>query len=407
MRKAHIATLTASSLVALAGTTFAQPIIDGNITVGEYGSPIWVNDSNPTSKGDNLDATNGGADGSEIDAIYAVIAPDFFGDDVLYVGFTGNLSSYDTPWDKLEIFFDTDPGVGQNQLAGDNPDVDFNGLNRMGDDLETPEIEGLIFDADFTANAWMGVTNGNYDSIGDSAELYYNFANLDTQVGSYLGTNNTGEPDGFINGDNIIGAAGMVLNSNTGGVTETTATGGASVTTGIEICIPLAAIGNPTDDILIAAFINDEFHDFVSSQIIGGHPLGATPLGEVRELNLQCVTGMQYATVPNGNPRTPGFILDPSPLQGGGVATLTATGANPGDQVFFVYSLVGFGSTFVPQLNVTLDLANPQLAGSGTANAQGVATYSSPLPPAATGLTVYLQAAKSGATTNAINCTVL
>lgn len=407
MRKAHFASLTAAGLLAMSGASFGQVTVDGSITVAEYGSPIWVNDTNPTSKGDNLDATAGGADGSEIDAIYAIVEPDFFGDPILYLGFAGNISSYDSPWDKLEIFFDTNPGVGQNQLSGENPDVDFNGLNRMGDDLNTPEIEGLIFDADFTANAWLGVTNGNYDSLDDRAELYYNFANLDTQVGAYLGSNTTGEPDGFIFGDNIIGAAGMVDNSNTGGVTDTTASGGASVTTGIEICIPLASIGDPTDDILICAFINDEFHDFVSSQISGGHPLGPVSLGEVRELNLQCVTGMQYATVANGTPRTPGFILDPSVLQSGSVATLSATGANPGDQVYFVYSLVGFGSTFVPQLNVTLDLSNPRLAGQGTANAQGVATYSSPLPPSTSGLTVYLQAAKSGAKTNAIACRVL
>ncbi|MFG0330765.1 MAG: hypothetical protein ACF8PN_12820 [Phycisphaerales bacterium] len=405
MRTSRLA-ITALAGFGLSAAAWAQSTpVDGSITPGEYGPALWLNEDNPTGFGDNNDPSNGGANGSEMDGVYAFIGTDFFGDPVLFIGVTGNL---ETNFNKIEIFLDTIPGVGQNQLRGDNPDVDFNGLNRMGDDLDTPEVEGLRFDHEFTANMWIGITTGNYDPDLDVAENYYNFADLDLQFGAYLGTNLTGDPDGLIVGDNPVAARGMILNSNIDGVTDTTAGAGLAgpVDTGIEFSIPLDSIGNPDDDILMTVFINGQGHDFVSSQMSGGHPYGAENFGEPRTLDLQCVAGDQFVTVENQIPRQQEFVLQVSPLVAGGRATLQAESATPGETVYFAYSLRGFGSTPVPQLGVVLDLDNPQLAGTARANANGNANFSSNIPPQASGRTVYLQAAEQGRVTNAVACPI-
>jgi subtilisin family serine protease len=68
--------------------------------------------------------------------------------------------------------------------------------------------------------------------------------------------------------------------------------------------------------------------------------------------------------------------------------------ATPGATVVFVYSLQGAGSTYVPQLDVTLDLAQPQQAGVRTADQDGYALLRKRLPSNGQGLRVFMQAAE-------------
>lgn len=86
--------------------------------------------------------------------------------------------------------------------------------------------------------------------------------------------------------------------------------------------------------------------------------------------------------------------LTVDPLFAGQNATLSVTSATPGEMVYFVYSLQGEGSTYVPALDVTLDLRAPQLAGSDMADANGEASITKSVPPAARGRLVWLQAAE-------------
>lgn len=75
---------------------------------------------------------------------------------------------------------------------------------------------------------------------------------------------------------------------------------------------------------------------------------------------------------------------------------------------WLAYSLAGLGSTFIPQLGVTLDLANPkQLATPQQTDGFGYAKWEMPLPPAAQGLTVWFQAVQAGQATNLIRTTIL
>jgi MYXO-CTERM domain-containing protein len=125
------------------------------------------------------------------------------------------------------------------------------------------------------------------------------------------------------NFDNTIGLLAAIDNSNTAGVLGSAGPDFSidqgspaeddpeNVVTGVELAIPLAAIGNPTGDVKITAFINGSSHDFLSNQFAGdglddgpgdpdglpaGNPgtvvFGAAPLATLADF-----TGDQFITV--------------------------------------------------------------------------------------------------------------
>ncbi len=88
---------------------------------------------------------------------------------------------------------------------------------------------------------------------------------------------------------------------------------------------------------------------------------------------------------------------DPSPGIAGQNNTLTAGGASPGSSVWFVY---GFqqGSTNVPTCSgETVGISNPNIIGASTADSQGIASITTFVPGAASGLTVHIQAVELSA----------
>ena len=89
-------------------------------------------------------------------------------------------------------------------------------------------------------------------------------------------------------------------------------------------------------------------------------------------------------------------------LVGGADAIFSISNATPNRNQYIVYSLRGLGSTFVPQLNVTLDLAQPQLLTSGRADANGMFQTSVHVPQAASGRTVWFQGAEANRTTSTV-----
>ncbi|MDW8290218.1 MAG: dockerin type I domain-containing protein [Armatimonadota bacterium] len=266
------------SVLLCSTNTFAQPVIDGSW------DPVYqvlaVQDTQ-TGFGDSNLGLVDYANGSELDVAYGVIK-----DGVLYLLLAGNLESN---FNKLEIFFDTRPG-GQNRLRGDNPDVDFGGLNRMGDDGSG---NGLTFDPDFAADFWIGVTGG-----GAPYRLYANYAELGNPgVGLYLGNTGAVSDGVLVDGNNPFGIRVTINNSNVAGVTGGTGLGnGAGVLTGVELAIPLSAIGNPSGPFKVCVFINGLFHDFLSNQVLAGIGGGGN-LGEPRQVNFGSIPGNQYFVV--------------------------------------------------------------------------------------------------------------
>lgn len=265
--------------LAVAGAAQAQIVMDGSADAA-YGKPVAIQNTQ-TQFGDAIQGTVDYAQGSEIDALYAKVQ-----DGILYMVVAGNLESN---FNKLEIFIDGVAG-GQNRLRGNNPDVDFNGINRMGDDGTG---NGLTFDAAFAPDLWVSLTCG-----GAPFAVYMNQAQLLTKgagTGGYLGTGGAGAAGAVI----FKNGFGFGLNnSNIAGVPGGTDIGsGAGVSTGVEVRIPLTAIpGYTSGDLKVMAFINGGGHDYSSNQYIPG--LGGGPnLAEPRLINLANIPGDQFAVI--------------------------------------------------------------------------------------------------------------
>lgn len=264
MRKLPLPAILSLGLAAAAS---AQITTDGQLDAA-YGPQLAVQ-FNPTGYGDNTNADPLAANGSELDVAHAVIR-----DGKLHILLTGNL---ETNFNKLNIFIDSRP-AGQNTLANDNPDVDFNGLNNLA---------GLKFDTGFEADFFFAISGG-----GDPIEFFANYAELGNPgVGTYLGgtgSPNTGFPVTLANGVQV-----GIDNSNIGGVTDVTGQG-FGVTTGIEFSIPLTLIGNPTAPVKVCAFISNPGRTDVSNQVLGGLETGTANLGAPSAVDFSSLPGNQY-----------------------------------------------------------------------------------------------------------------
>jgi hypothetical protein len=264
-------------------------IVDG-VAESAFGCPIAVQIQGTgfgNSIGTNL-MSNGG--GSELDAAYGIIK-----DGVLFVVLAGNLENNNN---RLDIFFSTG-APGQNTLTNINPSVNSNtntawdtnnGLNAMGFTTNGAGARGLTFDPGFNANYIISVNGGGspYKLFANYAQLWpggTNSSGLATN-GYFLGstgtTNGTLAPG--VNGLNPFGIQATINDSNTNGVDGSScitnlagalqSVAAATVRSGIELAIPLGALGSPTGPIAICAFVNNQGHNFMSNQILG--PIGAT-----------------------------------------------------------------------------------------------------------------------------------
>jgi len=315
---------------------------EGNNAVG---LEIAVNNANTVGVEATCPPINGDPDrsaGSELDNLFAYIDGT-----TLHVFIGGNLQN---SYNKLDLFFDVASG-GQNTLRGDNVDIDYNGLNNMA---------GLTFDTDFSADYWIGITNGN-----DPVEMYSNAAVLRTDgprtdlnfsrldYGAYEGglksSNNPITYDGP-NADNQNGFRGNIYtnfaprtvgdsllidpltpvgvpnlvklsinNSNQGGVTGSDAqpTLSGAVRTGFELQLDLNELGwDGTSDIKIAGFINNPEHAYLSNQVIGSLPPGTSNLEGPAGVNFANIAGEQFINLTscaadfNGDGFVDGFDYD-------------------------------------------------------------------------------------------------
>lgn len=105
-----------------------------------------------------------------------------------------------------------------------------------------------------------------------------------------------------------------------------------------------------------------------------------------------------------GGPIT--LTVNPMPLRGLGNVTFNITNARPNTQVAVYYSIRGLGSTFVPELNVTLGILNPVRAGAiKTSDGGGAASWVNlPVPRVNRRIFVWFQGAEhSGRTTPIID----
>jgi len=101
------------------------------------------------------------------------------------------------------------------------------------------------------------------------------------------------------------------------------------------------------------------------------------------------------------------LVLDaPLALPRGTQQTFTTRSAKPGATVYVVYSTRGLGSTYIPALDATLNLAQPTLAGSSIADAAGTATLTKLIPNNAPPVSIWLQSIETRNTSNVIQATI-
>ncbi len=365
----HLASALSVTLVA-AGAASAQIVVDGTAEA-LYGPALSIQNTN-TQFGNSTDPDpRFSAGGSELDQVFGRVENGF-----LFLMFAGNLESN---FNKLEIFIDSQAGVGQNTLVGANlpTAVDAFCCGGFGTaDGALQRMGGLTFDTGFGADYYLTVSNGTENNVGGPlvaasgwiasahfAELNNGSAGANIRVGGVLdpfgdalaadGVTSQGLPLGTVidqnnnapgaiplhaffepfdpildpnndnnnrDMDNTIGLLMGVNQSNVAGVSgagpfETPTAGDPqNVLTGYEFAIPLAAIGNPTGDIKVSAFINGTGHDFASNQFAGDGILmtnrGSDGLGnfvppdvnnDIFTVNMANIAGNQFVTITQGS----------------------------------------------------------------------------------------------------------
>lgn len=103
----------------------------------------------------------------------------------------------------------------------------------------------------------------------------------------------------------------------------------------------------------------------------------------------------------------PDFPLLVGPLYAQSNGRFTVSEATPRTKTYLAYSTAGTGSTYVSQLNVTLNLAAPALAGSPKkTDASGAAEWVLPIPARSRGVDVWFQAAQPGLVSNVVATTI-
>lgn len=288
MKRATPTLLAAVATLALGGHAAAAVTLDGSIAGDGYGSAVAVQ-SVQTGFGDNQ---------SELNAAYARVDAG-----VLYLTLTGQVENN---FNKLNIFFDTVAG-GQNQL---NADANNGGTNPENDNWANKH-NGMSFDAGFEADYLILIRNGNFG--GDRFDI--DLATVGGGLGAFetagdvFGGTQTGS------NANALPGAGIGVaydNSNAAGIGGTTGaaadqTAALAVQTGIELAIPLSAIGNPAGPFKVSAMVNNSNHDYLSNQFLGGLPVSTGNLGgdgaggftgSLSGVDLNNYAGNQYFVVP-------------------------------------------------------------------------------------------------------------
>ena len=243
---------------AVASSAGAAPLVLDGIRDAAYG-PARAVQTVRTGFGDNF---------NELDAAYALVEGG-----TLYVLFTGNLEAN---FNRLNVFFDTKAG-GQNVLQ--------NAANAGGTNPENDgwagKHAGMTFDSGFEADYMLSLRNG----FAPGARFDVGYAVVGGGLGNYLEASD-------VFGGSLVGSNASALangigvafdNSNVAGITggfgAADATAAQAVLTGIELAIPLAALGSPAGAIRISPMLNGSNHDYLSNQFLGGLPAGSPNLG--------------------------------------------------------------------------------------------------------------------------------
>ncbi|MDB5296511.1 MAG: hypothetical protein JWO31_2494 [Phycisphaerales bacterium] len=255
------------------------PVVDGSKDA-EYGRAVSVQTVN-TQFGDNA---------SELDAAYAAVR-----EGRLYLLLTGNIEAN---FNKLEVFFDSLPGGERTLTAAGLPHAEDSVYN----------LAGLTFDAGFAPDRYLFVRRGfgrldlDYLTLGGQGSFS---SHRDVLGGADFGHGLTGT------GANALPIEVAYDGSNAAGVIDGTAAAdqaaAEAVATGLELSVALSDLGVVGDSFRVAVFQNNNEHNILSNQVLGGiaAPWGnmggdgiGTYTGTVSGIDFNNFAGEQFFTVP-------------------------------------------------------------------------------------------------------------
>jgi PEP-CTERM motif len=225
--------------------------LNGTLNSGFYGSALSVQTIN-TGFG-NAAGGNDSVGGSELDAAYGKVSGGN-----LYLFLAGN---FENNGNHLNVF-----------LAGGASGQGT--LNTSGGTLAT--MNGSMFSSGFSATF-------AFDMNDFSGTLYSEEYNLVANTGGYVGSLNNSGTGIYAGSDG--GVSSLYLNNNhastmgTSGAALSGATSGINTTTGLELVVPLSAIGYTGGNIEVLADINGGGDSYLSNQLLPGQPVGTANLG--------------------------------------------------------------------------------------------------------------------------------
>ena len=276
----------AGILVACMAAPAAAVTIDG-VRDAAYGAALNVQ----TTQTDPFDSAMGvkdAASGSELDEAYG-----FISGGVLHLFVTGNLQILANPSDPgtfadyLHVFIDSKAG-GQHALRSDNGSVGFVNLGSMG---------GMTFDVGFAPDYWIGLLGIGGPDFGQPYCLTATYAELPAgaaAAGYGLGQVEAGVPGPLNRRDESIRLQLAIDNSNVAGVTQgCAAASGAGVTTGVELAIPLSAIGDPTGCVTVALVTSTKSF-LLLNQTLGPLPPGTCAGRPASSVDFSSISGNQF-----------------------------------------------------------------------------------------------------------------
>jgi len=119
------------------------------------------------------------------------------------------------------------------------------------------------------------------------------------------------------------------------------------------------------------------------------------------------MSGLAYLFDVSGG-RSNHLAIWPDPLRSGERATFSVTAALPNEPTWLLYSFTGLGQTYIPALNVIVDLANPKLgAGPRRTDANGDWQWSARMPGVHRHFEVWFQAVQKQNVTNYMSTSII
>ena len=274
--------------------------LNGTVSPSFYGSPLALQTIN-TGFG-NAAGGNDSAGGSELDAAYGKISGGN-----LYLFLAGNVENNGN---HLNVFIAGGAAGGQNVLSAAatgtmqamNGSVFSPGFNATFA-YDVNDYSGTLYSEEYNL---IGGTGGYVGSLGNSG------------TGIYAGIDGTGQ--------STAGTIGVYLNNNnasTMGAAGAAYSGGASVTTGYELVIPLSSIGYGGGNIMVLADVNGGGDGYLANQFLPGLAVGTGNVGGGGPYTGGSGSQFNFANTP-GEYFTVSAVPEPASMAMLGFAGLTA-----------------------------------------------------------------------------------